>query len=63
MNVFNEHPFKSAVRLWGTMRNGRVGMMADLARRLDVTGRRIRRTRGTGATGATKTLVAIANTP
>src|SRR5712672_3380258 len=39
MNVFNEHPFKV---LFDYGHNAHaVGMMADLARRLDVTGRRI----------------------
>jgi cyanophycin synthetase len=58
MNVFNEHPFKV---LFDYGHNAHaVGMMADLARRLDVTGRRIVVLAGPGDR-RDEDLVAIAN--
>src|SRR6202789_4037994 len=58
MNVFNEHPFKV---LFDYGHNAHaVGMMADLASRLDVTGRRIVVLAGPGDR-RDEDLVAIAN--
>ena len=58
MNVFNEHPFKV---LFDYGHNAHaVGMMADLAQRLDVKGKRIVVLRGTPGTVVTRTSVAIA---